>query len=930
MIMERFIRWMLRRRSAWGLVAAGLLFAVLGAAAMAGLRQDDDLLSFFPADEPGAAAFRDIQQRFGGMRAAVVGIETRDALDTAFLGRLQRATAAIRRVPGIKEVLSLSNVPDFTADPANGGVTTTSLIGALPRGADEERALREKVMSRTQVVGQLISADGKAVLIVSLLTDSSDVVAIARAMQREVLSVFAPGEVFWVGAPFVSAYLQGAVFADVSRLGIWMLLFLLLSAAWFLRDPICVLGVFLCPAIGLLTALGAMALTGVQVDLLSGMMPMLVFVIGSAFAWVVLLRCRQEARIVDSREALVRGVRHSIPMISAASSGAAGAVLCLLLPHIEPIRSVGAFGAVGILLCGLAAVSFLPALLRVAGGARPLPISGKRLGGIDLGTWLQAHRRWFVWTWVLATISCLWTIRGLTVGMDAGSLFAADSPPARADRFLERRFGGSQYLFVQVRGDLVDPAVVRHVQWLADRISLLPHVSQVLHVGQLLATSNEVVAGQHRIPDTREQVSINYSFLSAQPALAQLISDDRQKGLIHVKIDTAARKPLAALVRSIEEWIGPAQSAAVVPRGEQVYFRVRALLKSSGLEVADALLQAQLAGQPPLVPAQLVSDRILAFLRSSECAIDVAEIDSALPPRIAVALARPGEGITAEAIEGLMGRLLPSSQAGTAAELALAVEGPLAEAWRESRAAMRVSALTRAAGWSIPDGPKGQSFVSTLGAVFRELDAPANGEQVVPVADPVSRVRFDLSGLPILRDVLARYLRQTQLTEIFLSWAWTVLVMTLLFRSLRAGVFASMPGVMALLMVGAVMALSGTTMNAGSVLLVPMMSGLGCLYAAWYSQRMGDLGGALRYDGAGVIGHALSIGGCFFILLLAELPVMRQAGAWIGLGVWVCAAGSLFLWPLGSPEYPLGPWREAKNERAGWKLTAREVKDETV
>src|SRR5262249_2760959 len=90
--------------------------------------------------------------------------------------------------------------------------------------------------------------------------------------------------------------------------------------------------------------------------------------------------------------------------------------------------------------------------------------------------------------------------------IDNASFYSKTSAPAQAEAFLRERFGGSMYFQLAVDGDMNDPAVLREVRAVSDRMSVLPHVTSVNHVGRVVAKVNEAMEGDERIPDTSAKV----------------------------------------------------------------------------------------------------------------------------------------------------------------------------------------------------------------------------------------------------------------------------------------------------------------------------------------------------------------------------------------------------------------------------------------
>ena len=126
------------------------------------VQHEDDILAFLPKENPEVKLFHEINSRFGGLDLALVGIRTDDPVDPAFIKKLRKTTLALKQTHGLDHVLSLANIMDFTPDTEKGGIITDRLVNSIPKNKAERDALYRKVMSRDHVVGNLVSADGKA------------------------------------------------------------------------------------------------------------------------------------------------------------------------------------------------------------------------------------------------------------------------------------------------------------------------------------------------------------------------------------------------------------------------------------------------------------------------------------------------------------------------------------------------------------------------------------------------------------------------------------------------------------------------------------------------------------------------------------------------------------------------------------------------
>src|SRR5262249_35528480 len=205
--MRTLANLIVRKSVAWAIVLFVLLVAIGSPFLAARLENDDNLLAFLPKSSPEVATFYKVNDHFGSLNVALVGIAHDDPLSPAFLAKLKTLTRTLTDTKGVEYVLSLTSVEDFAPDLEKGGVAVGYLVSEIPTTEEAEAALRAKVMSRDQVVGNLISADGKATLLYCFLAPGADPKPVVGRIRASVDEAF-PAEVkYWGGAPFIQSYI---------------------------------------------------------------------------------------------------------------------------------------------------------------------------------------------------------------------------------------------------------------------------------------------------------------------------------------------------------------------------------------------------------------------------------------------------------------------------------------------------------------------------------------------------------------------------------------------------------------------------------------------------------------------------------------------------------------------------------------------------
>jgi RND superfamily putative drug exporter len=357
-----------RRGLASGAIILAVLAAWLGVAALGGPAQGklasvqkNDAAAFLPrsAESTRAAAAAAGFEDSTSLPALVV-LEAR-AGDEHGSSALEAAKAYAAAVPGLR--LETAG----PGDPATVGDTLTADPVAVP-ARDGEAALVVVPLDAARA-STLVGPDEERLssVVVAALRDLVD----APAADGGLAST---GVDAWVTGPagFV-ADLSGA-FGGIDTL----LLFVALGAvlvilALVYRSPVL-------PVMVILTAVFALTLAGLVVYQLAandvlvlngqsqGILSILVVGAAVDYSLLVVARYREELRHVpDPRTAVLRAARASLPPVAASAGTVAAGLLCLLLSDLSSNRSLGPVAAIGIAASFLAAMTFLPALLVIAG-----------------------------------------------------------------------------------------------------------------------------------------------------------------------------------------------------------------------------------------------------------------------------------------------------------------------------------------------------------------------------------------------------------------------------------------------------------------------------------------------------------------------------------------------------------------------------------
>jgi predicted RND superfamily exporter protein len=871
------------------------------------LKQEDDVLSFLPADNPEIATFQAINKEFGGLDAALVGIEADDVFAPAFLGQLSAATEALSALPNIDHVLSITHVADFEADPL-GGVVAGMLIDEIPASAEASAALRAKVLSRDHIRGSLVSEDGTAVVLVAFAAYRADPQAVSAEIRAIVEQAFPAAPIYWGGAPFISTYIFQTTRSDLRRLSPWAVAAILVIMVLAFRDLVGTLLGLISTGIGILVSRAAMVLFDVPLNIVLGSMPIILFAVGSAYGIHILSRFNAHARVVPCEEAVRRTILGTGPVVLTAGLTTAVGLLSFVAMDIEPLRIFGIYTAVGIVATLVLSLTFIPAvlvLLKLPGMTNAKPFGIEVL--MRATTRLWNHKRVIAVAVLLTAIGGALLSGSVTSQVDQSAFYSEGTQPDLSDRFLTEHFGGAQFIQVLVEADLRDPVKLRRIRELAERLESLDHVARVQHVGQPVALLNEMMEGQRRIPDSRAKVESLMGFLAGNPAVRQLANEERTRALMHITIGTTQADEIAHLLTQVETlvaapWFGQFKVVDVTSRThahvlDDTSLRLHRILGTARFERSLEDLRATLDRPVGLPDGGSVRVAVQRFLRSAEAMVPIEEPVAAAVSASVVALGpAPSSGAVDAAVAEVLGL---ADDDPIVADLGWSVGTPLEEAWASAIADMAVEGLAADLNVDLNVG-----LSRSLRRVLLDRNAETVG--VVDGQEPAV-MKYTVSGLPVMHRGLSRSVTANQFKSLGFALVLVALILSAAFRSITAGLLATAPTALALLIIYGAMGALGISLDIGTSMLASLIIGAGVDYAvhvlsAWYAREDEPLHmAALRATarvGPAVWTNAVMVAVGFFVLTLGEARPLKNVGGLTAAAMMVAALATFLVIPL--------------------------------
>lgn len=895
--MEALAQALLKREVSLALVIVCLTVTVGLAVCAIQVEQDDDLLAFLPDSNPDIAFFRAINDRFGGLDVALVGIEAPNLFDGEFLERLKEATDEANTLEQVGYAVSIVNVDDITPDKELGGIKWAPLVEVIPSNEFESEILRTKVMSRDHIVGQMVSEGGDAVILYCFLGVESDPRRTAEAVRTAVRKHFPDEEVYWGGAPFISTYIYDAAKSDMDKLTPWSVAVIVLILLVTFRDPIGAILALSTTGMGIATSLGTMKLLGVQYNIVLSSMPVILFAVGSAYAIHVLSHYYRHAETMPTEEALRRTLVGVGPPVLAAGLTTVAGLLSFVAMDIEPMRIFGAFTALGIFATLVLSLTFVPAVIRLTGLKRKSPGASAAALTARVSAGFATHRAPTVVVLALVALLAGFFVTRVTARMDNAAFFDEGSEPDLSERFLAERFGGSQFIQILAEGDMKDPAVLLDVQHVADQLALVEHVSSTIHIVGPLTMANEAMEGLRHVPDSREKAALLLGLMTGNKAIEQLVSDDRTEALVQLKLDASDADAMAGILDEVQGYF--ATREGYKDAADIVEARIAALAHQFGLPVdADRLAEAVRGPLGGGDATAEVTAGLLAFMGTDEFLADLPD-EADIEARLAAAVVARGAEVDADGLaEAAATTLGVEPTEAVVDDIVFSLEAATSELWIQAAGLAAAKDVVRLSGLELGDDERGARILHQI--------AGAMTDRGRTTPSPMPPVVYTVSGLPMLYRGLEASVTANQWRSLALALLLVFVVLSVVFRSASAGLLAASPTFLTLLLLYGAMGALGVSLDIGTSMLASLVIGAGVDYAvhmvaAWRAPADGPLSegarAAAECTASAIWTNAIMVAAGFVVLTLGEARPLQNVGLLTASAMMVAGATTFIAIP---------------------------------
>ncbi len=489
---------------------------------------DPSINRLLPEDDSDRQFYEHIRRVFGSEDVVMLALVSADAEKGIFtpsmMTRVGRITEKLQALPGVDRVQSLATAPNLRADDDSLDISTLSEQVAQDPSVLE--GLRESVMSNPLYGGNLVSRDGRVAVVLVQFKDLDDQEFLAQDIDRRIMAIAeaerGDANVWMTGTPVIKAETTRLLLAEMG----FVLPAMLVVGALFLilvfRTTVGVLLPISNILIALVWVLGALGWMGRPLNMVTVIVPPLVFTVGLAYAMHVMSEfyaAREQQPDHPRFDLLVREVLSTIglPLIITGLTTLTG-FFALGLNPLLAIREFAWLATLGVLCSMLLTLAYIPAmlvLLKERSGNAPLnstrlfQSAAKVLARFNL----RYRRSIIAVSVVLMVLALLGTLR-IEVATDFIGDFPAKAPVRQQYESIRSAFNGASPFYIVIDGHaadaIVEPVNLRQIETLQAWLAAQPEVGGSLSIVDSLKLINRSLNGNdqayYRIPENRALV----------------------------------------------------------------------------------------------------------------------------------------------------------------------------------------------------------------------------------------------------------------------------------------------------------------------------------------------------------------------------------------------------------------------------------------
>jgi predicted RND superfamily exporter protein len=910
---------------------------------------NSDILSYLPKSDEAVKLFNQTGQMFGGNSLAIIAIEDNNIFNYKTLTKIKNLTDEFEKDKGISRVISLTNIIDIKK--VEGGLEINDLIDSdnIPKNKEILEILRKYTLSKDMYVGNLISSNGEVTIIICRVKDDVNKVAVAKRLKNIVGKYPGPEKTYYAGVPFQMVLIQSIIISQVKKLVPLVIILIVIVLFIGFKN---FRGVILPLSAGFLSTVwvfGFMIITGNAMDLVSNAIPVLLIAVGSAYGIHIMTKYYEDIRDERTKkEKIALALKEvGIPIVLAGVTTAIG-FLSFLTAYITVIKSFGIFMSLGILFALIISLTFIPAVLSFLKVKerknKDKNIENKSITKFmdHLSDFVLKNEKTIIFLTILIVLLCIIGLFHIHSEVNMMEYFDKNSEIRITERMMQKKFGGSIPIQIQVKGDIKDPYVLKEMMKIENYLKSLPDIHNPNSIADLISEMNDVMNGRYIIPDTKEGVSNLWFFLEGQDILDQMVNGDKTVAMIQANLGTIDTTKIVHLVDKINNYIKNnvksrfievnlndlKESQRNILEDKKISNTVNAVKTNISIRLPDYKFDTEKCrgiisenresnSLSDSSVISLIQEEIKKYFSGDEADIEINSSE-----KIAGIVLKIGERLQKDAfskndiIKILNNNLSKDITEDTEGiELAAeAIESIIDDTLKKEKVEIIFNEIENLFPKEIKNNKKFNKEINDILWRINENNIALSPDEYRTVFRNNDQNRsfkaflVKQTGLPIIYKKLDRQIIKSQIKSLVISLFLIFILLTIQLRSFAGGLTGITPIVLTILINFGVMSLFGIALDIITVLIGSVAIGIGIDYTIHFISRFkvefkqnnsvhNALKKTLETTGVAILINALSVSMGFLVLLFGSIVPIRQFGWLMALTMITSALGAITVVP---------------------------------
>jgi uncharacterized protein len=588
--MERISSIILKYRFLF-LVLIALLSGLFGHYAVRS-NTDNSIEVWLKHNDPKLDYYYNFIDKFGNDEFLIIAMGGDDIFTGKKLKLINDIATRLELVKGVRSVISLASVyRDKLSSPYFKEVLKKN------RAKPVLDVFKEKILDDPMYVNNVISTDGETTAIIATVKKVSpearkDLVESTREVLRVVdieyngssppqlksgeSVISGPQKNFFLAGPsIVNTELDRMSQKDMSTFTPVMFAVALVILIVLFKNISGVLIPAITIGINIMWTVGLFVMFGNKMNMVSGMLLPLIFIISLATTVHILNRFYLEVKLLgDRRESILKTVKHiCVPCFLMCVTTSIG-FLSLIASDVTPVKATGIFMAAGIMMSFFVCITLVPVMLSLFPGwmSRPFMNEQKNHGSSNvefmgiyglIGKFVKNNK---IYIFVLSLVFVGIAIYGITKIKAESSIFESfpeSSEITRSTEHIEQKLMGLIPMDIVVdagnMGGVFQPDALAKMESLQDYLKEIPEVTKSVSVVDYVKYLNKLLNKDD--PDSQvitKEKAIDYvklATLHGDNIVKSLYTEDYDEGRVSVRMKNVGSSRYQAIINDIERII---------------------------------------------------------------------------------------------------------------------------------------------------------------------------------------------------------------------------------------------------------------------------------------------------------------------------------------------------------------------------------------